>query len=289
MPGRNASLHRSDPRAPDLTVARYYDEKSRRIIEKYGPGPRIHFHSGIHARSVPNDAPLDEVRAALVAAQEELVEEVSRRVPAQSILDVGCGLGGAALIFAKHARVTAITIVPSHVEYVRALGIDAELRDAHDLVGLAQHDAAVAIESSCYFDRARWFSELRRVLPIGACVHVVDCFVGSPRIAARFDEYWKTNIGTLESYDDAARDFRRVHTHDYGPDTLDFCDAQHPLVPARRTQRRPRAPHALDERAHVAARVDRARRDPLSVRHLPPRALVAENFGRGARVDTLRR
>jgi len=215
MSGRNASLHRSDPRAPDLTVARYYDDKTQRIIDKYGPGPRIHFHSGIHAQPVPNDASQDDVRAALVAAQENLVEEVSRRVPAHSILDVGCGLGGA-------ARVSAITIVPSHVEYVRALGIDAELRDAHDLAGLGQHDAAVAIESSCYFDRARWFSELRHVLPIGSCVHVVDCFVGSPRVAARFDEYWKTTIGTLESYDAAARDFQRVHTRDYGPDTLDF-------------------------------------------------------------------
>jgi len=222
MSGRNASLHRPDTGASDLTVARYYDDKTRRIIDKYGPGPRIHFHSGIHARAVPNGASQDEIRAALVTAQENLVHEVSRRVPAQSILDIGCGLGGAALILSEKARVKAITIVPSHVEHMHGLGIDAELRDAHDLAGLPQHDAAVAIESSCYFDRPRWFSELRRVLPVGACVHVVDCFVGSPRVAARFDDYWKTTIGTLESYDDASRDFVRVHTRDYGPDTLAF-------------------------------------------------------------------
>lgn len=223
MSGRNASLHRSDTRAPDLSVAKYYDDKTRRIIAKYGPGPRIHFHSGIRARTVAPSAPKDDIRSALVAAQEELLHEVSHRLfPTGSILDVGCGLGGAALLFGDRARVTAITIASEHVAYARGLGVDARLCDAHDLAGLGEHEAAIAIESSCYFDRARWFAELEHVLPVGACVHVVDCFVGNPRVSARFDDYWKTNIGTLDSYDSAARDFERVHMRDYGPETLAF-------------------------------------------------------------------
>lgn len=227
MSRRNAALYRPDPGADALTVARYYGEKTQRIIAKYGPGPRIHFHSGIRARPRAND-----VRFAMIMAQEELLLEMLPYVHGKSILDVGCGLGGGAIFWAHRtgAAVRAITIVPEHVELVSDLAtragvrVDVRLCDAHDLATLGAHDTAIAIESSCYFDRARWFEALAAVLPIGADVHVVDCFLGEPHVAPRFDDYWKTRIGTLVSYEEAAASagFARADVHDLGADTYDF-------------------------------------------------------------------
>ncbi len=228
MSRRNAEVHRRDPPAEVLS---YYSAKTSRILAKYGPGPRVHFHTGLRAREVAPGASRDEVREAMVESQERLLDRVA--VTGERILDVGCGLGGAAIRFATHlgADVTAITIVPEHVDVVRRFSreagahtVTALLRDAHDLAALGPFDAAVAIESSCYFDRRRWFQELRAVLPVGGRVHVVDCFEGDPSIAGRFDAYWRTRIGTLQTYDDAAdlAGFERVATEDWGPDTRAF-------------------------------------------------------------------
>jgi len=42
------------------------------------------------------------------------------------------------------------------------------------------YDAAIALDSSCYLDRTRWFACLGRVLGRDATVHIVDYFAGRP-------------------------------------------------------------------------------------------------------------
>jgi len=207
----HAPLHRSNSPARDLTEAqRYYDEKTERLLLKYGPGPRVHFHTGLDAR-LPDQPTLDELRRELVASQERLVAHLDADLPVGRFLDVGCGLGGSAIHWAERgADVTAVTNVPRHVGVITALAATAQVRvrvaqrDAHDLRGLGTFDRAVAIESSCYLERARWFHELARVVVPGGRVHVIDCFLGDTSMASRFDSYWKTRIGSRDEYHLAA-------------------------------------------------------------------------------------
>lgn len=220
MSQRHASTPRSDPDAGELSsgVVRYYDEKTARIIAKYGPGPRIHFHTGLDADLPQLGASQDELRAASVRAQEALLAHLrpALRVGSDAaILDVGCGLGGGALYWAEalRAKVTAITIVPEHVRLVAGFAalagvgdrVAALCRDAHDLQGLGPFDAAVAVESSCYFDRDAWFATLKGALRPRGEIHIVDCFLGHAGAAERFDGYWRTRVGTLGEYEGAAR------------------------------------------------------------------------------------
>jgi tocopherol O-methyltransferase len=60
-------------------VACFYDSKTQTILSRYGPGPRIHYHTGIVDQPM-TDAELAPVRATaaglrrmLVAAQERLL------------------------------------------------------------------------------------------------------------------------------------------------------------------------------------------------------------------------
>jgi tocopherol O-methyltransferase len=194
-------------------VARYYREKTHRILRKYGPGPRVHFHAGLRAEPPEANATEETLRAAMVRAQERLTASLA--VPPRSrVLDVGCGLGGTAIYLAEmlRAEVTAITIVPHHVELVGELakraGVSNRVRaracDAHAASTMGRFDTAVAVESSCYFDRPRWFGEMSKALVGRGKLHVVDCFAADPSIAPRFDGYWRTRIGTLDEYRRAA-------------------------------------------------------------------------------------
>lgn len=235
MSGRHLALHRSDP-GTDLTVATYYAEKTARILRKYGPGPRVHFHSGLSTRPAPRDANAEALRAFMHEGQDRLVQHVTRDLEGSRILDVGCGLGGTAIHCAELGKtVTAITIVRDHVPIIERFAqmagvgqrVTALRRDAHDLRGLGTFDAVIAVESSCYFDRAHWFHELRRVLSPGSLVHVVDCFAADRATVARFDAYWRTRVGNTASYDAAAKaaGFRRIALDDLGDRTRTFWNA----------------------------------------------------------------
>lgn len=200
-------------------VVAYYETKTASILAKYGPGPRVHFHSGLADATQPRDATPEALRAALVASQEEVLRDAARAwcdgaAFRGDLLDVGCGVGGGALFWAMEhgARVTALTNVAAHVPLVRRFAAQAGVADrvaacvgdAESLAGPARFDAAVAIESSCYFDRAAFFASLARVLRSRARVHLVDCFVVRPESAAHFDRYFLCSMGSLESYERAA-------------------------------------------------------------------------------------
>jgi tocopherol O-methyltransferase len=206
-------LERMDARA------RYYEEKTEALLRKYGPGPEVHYHVGFANCEVGAEATLDTLSAALVAAQRAVLVDSARAwemetLRGASLLDVGCGLGGGSIFWAKQfgCRVTAMTDIASHAACVDGFAAQAGVSDrvetlVCDAVNVCgrRFDAAVAIESSCYLPRLAWFQQLSSTLPIGAEVFLIDAFLGQPGVKSEFDEYWHCDIGSLDEYRDAAR------------------------------------------------------------------------------------
>src|SRR5262245_21714507 len=106
-------------------LVNFYDGKTEAIISRYGPGPRVHYHTGILDAGPRSGASREELRSRLVFSQEHLLEYASKAwriasIPFRKVLEVGCGLGGGAIFWAQEfrAEVTAVTIVPSHVDLI---------------------------------------------------------------------------------------------------------------------------------------------------------------------------
>jgi tocopherol O-methyltransferase len=196
----------------------YYEGKTNAILQRYGPGPRVHFHTGLGDMPSPTANPA-QLRTHLVEAQELMLHyavEVWRlhSVPFKDVLDVGCGLGGGAIFWAQElgAKVMAITIAPSHIKLVRTFAAQAGvgdrvvplLCDALSVPGEACFDAVVAIDSSSSFPREIWFQRLARLLRRGGRVFIFDCFLVSAEYEELFNSHWCALIGTLEEYFSAA-------------------------------------------------------------------------------------
>ncbi len=225
-------------------VAAYYDDKTTRILDRYGPGPRVHYHTGVFdspgleaLRLLSRDA----LRARMKAAQEALLHDaleawgLTGELVGKRVLDAGCGLGGTSLLLAAAgARVTALTICAPHVAVVSDLALQAGVSErvearcgaAEELADRRAWDAVFAVESSCYFDRERFFHAMRRALKPGGNIHIVDLFAGRPEVKAGFDRVWKTDVGTLAGYDAAARKagFARTATTDVSARCAGFWD-----------------------------------------------------------------
>jgi tocopherol O-methyltransferase len=205
-------------RGADLrVVVAWYDEKTDFLLEKYGPGPRIHYHTGLAPPDVSAAPSAAGVREQIRASQEAMMwraVEAWRLPHGLRIADLGCGLGGASLFVAaeRDARVVALTPVPRHQSIVERLAAEAKLADrvevivgdAHDLSAVGQIDGVMAMGASNYFNRDTWFAELARVLPPGGLVCVEDTFVVRPSLRAPFNEYWSSNIGAFPEYETAA-------------------------------------------------------------------------------------
>ncbi len=195
-------------------VAAYYDAKTEGILRRYGPGPRVHYHTGLVDETPPPGMPAEALRVLIHESQEILLRELALSVGeplrGREVLDVGCGLGGGSLYWASAhgARVTAITIAPSHVPWVKHFASMAGVADrvtpmvcdALEVPGEGRFDLAVAVESSCYLPRRQWFRKLYTLLRPGGLVAIADCFLGRPELAAPFDRYWRTHISTVEEY-----------------------------------------------------------------------------------------
>src|SRR5690348_12412063 len=102
-------------------VVAWYEQKTRFLLDKYGPGPRVHYHTGLVSPETKPATDLDALRRQIVASQEALLRHAARIWQADrhlcgDVLDVGCGLGGGSIFWAQEyaARVTALTPVPSH-------------------------------------------------------------------------------------------------------------------------------------------------------------------------------
>lgn len=208
------------PRRPgSAQVVSYFAGKTSSILRKFGPGPRVHYHTGLWSGPVSPEWTTDELRGRMVAAQERLLELAAERWQASAtlcgaVLDAGCGLGGGSIFWAQRfgAQVTAVTNVPEHIGLVRSFAAEAGVADkvepllcsAEQVPGAARFDAVVAIEASCYFDRRAWFERVSQLLRPQGRIFLVDCFIGRPEVAGFFNGHWRTRIGTLEEYEEAA-------------------------------------------------------------------------------------
>lgn len=130
-------------------------------------------------------APVDEFHIGGRTASEAFLDQLSLS-PADHVLDVGCGLGGAARFVASRyrSRVTGIDLVAEYVETGRAL---CRWVGLHDLVALHQgsalslpfadnsFDGAYMMHAGMNIDdKARLFAGLHRVLRRGALFGVYD-------------------------------------------------------------------------------------------------------------------
>jgi tocopherol O-methyltransferase len=208
-------------RVPVSEIVAYYEPKTQDLLRRYGPGPRLHYHTGIVDEPVSLDISVPALRKRIVAAQERMLHYAAEIWQARStlcgaVLDVGCGLGGGALFWAQEfgARVTAVTCVPSHVEWVARFateaGVGSRVRpllcDALAIPGENCFDAAVAMDSCCHIPRQALFHRLAGLLRPGGRVFVTDCFFVRAEYEELFNRHWHVRIGTIEEYRNAARE-----------------------------------------------------------------------------------
>jgi tocopherol O-methyltransferase len=195
-------------------VAAYYERKTDSILRRYGPGPRVHFHTGfLDEPATQTTAPL--LRAEIRESQERMLRDSAdawdlRNIAFRQVLDVGCGLGGAAIFWAEEfgSDVTAITIAPSHVLLVASFaaeaGVSAQVHpllcDALEVPGNDRFDAVLSLDSSCYLNRPAWFRRVAEMLRRGGRLFIADCFVEQEAYRAPFDRYWCARIGAVEEY-----------------------------------------------------------------------------------------
>lgn len=217
----------------------FYERKTDTIISRYGPGPRVHYHTGILDVGPGSGTSREELRSKLVTSQERLLGYASEAwriasIPFQRVLDVGCGLGGGAIFWAQRfgAEVTGVTIVPSHVHliaaYAKQAGVGSLVRillcDAAAVPGGALYDAAVAIDSSSSFERRPWFQALHRLLRSGGHVFIFDCFLGRAEYAEPFNRHWCARIGSIDEYliEAKAAGFRLLQLEDISNRVFNF-------------------------------------------------------------------
>jgi cyclopropane fatty-acyl-phospholipid synthase-like methyltransferase len=220
-------------------VISWYESKTESIIEKYGSGPKIHFHTGYFDDGENPSKNEFELRRQLIRSQEKLLKNAFRfwdkeSTVGSSVLDVGCGLGGTSIFLAKKydMNVIALTNVPTHAklteEYVKEACVSDKVKvalgDACQYSGELILDSAIALESSCYLERYEWFRRLSKILKKGGHVYISDCFTPSINIAKPFNEYWLTRVGSLNEYLEAAEKggFELETFKDLTSHTVDF-------------------------------------------------------------------
>ncbi|MFD3552047.1 SAM-dependent methyltransferase [Streptomyces goshikiensis] len=205
----------------DDQVRLYYSRKTGDILQKYGPGPRVHFHVGLFTDDPTPPVTVSQraLQLRLADAQERIVEHAARswnayEAPPGRVLDIGCGLGGAALYWAQEhgASVTGLTVAAEHVpiirRFARQAGVGAKVEavrgNVHDLDATRVYDAAYANESSGYTDRARLFEVVAKALKPGGWFGIQEHFVCRPEWRDFVDGYYRTRLGTREEYLEAA-------------------------------------------------------------------------------------
>ena len=201
-------------------VVAYYESKTQAILQRYGPGPRVHYHTGLVDKPLPLDASTKMLHRELVASQERLLRHAADVWRAQStlcgdVLDVGCGLGGGAIFWAQEfgARVTAVTNVASHVGWIAKFttqaGVESRVQpllcNALEVPGANRFDTAVALDSPCHMPREALFWRLASLLRPGGRVFITDFFFDQPEYEESFNRHWYARIGTIDEYIALAR------------------------------------------------------------------------------------
>ncbi|MBU7600633.1 class I SAM-dependent methyltransferase [Streptomyces sp. P38-E01] len=212
----------SGPAFDETQVPLYYSRKTKDILHKYGPGPRVHFHLGLFGKDeAPNTTVAQDVlRRRITDSQERVLTHAAQqwRVdhrPSAEILDIGCGLGGGSIFWAqKHgASVQGLTVAEDHIPVIEDLArragvsdrVRARAQDVHELDEESRYDGAVAIESSGYMDRERLFAVAAKALRPGGWFGIQEHFICRPEWTEFIDAYYKTRLGTLTEYIRSAR------------------------------------------------------------------------------------
>jgi tocopherol O-methyltransferase len=221
-------------------IGLFYDLKTDKILREFGPGPIVHYHTGIMCP--PLEGVEVDKRFALFAKESQrnvldlMIDKAAGSLGAGSlVLDFGCGLGGASLYLATRLKVEAIGISLSKVniekckEFARAMDLEGKVEfvqaDAQAFDCSRKADAALAIESACYMDRKKLFANARRLLKPGAKFQVFDWEIAKLSSRARkIDAHWKTRMGTPEEYREAARGagFELIEELDFNEDASRF-------------------------------------------------------------------
>ena len=230
-------------------VITYFESKTKSILERYGSGPRVHYHTGLVDDPPPKHASIPELRRALVDGQERMLVDAAEAWDASQslsgeVLDVGCGLGGGSIFWAQEfgARVTAVTCVPSHADHVARFGAEAGVEeqiellvcDATEVPGENRFDAVVAVDASGYLPRRNWLNRMASLLRPGGSVFIIDCFLEEPKYAGLFNSHWHTSIGTLDEYFAGAREsgLKRASVVDVTDRTVHFWTTTLALIDA---------------------------------------------------------
>ena len=137
-------------------------------------------------------APIDQFHVGGISATKELAQSLSFQ-PGSTVLDIGCGLGGPArYLAAVHgSQVTGIDLSRPFIDAAQKLGRRTGLNDRltfvqGDALDLPFPDAGfdnawtqhVAMNIA---DRARFYSEIRRVLKPGGKLAIYDVLAGDGR------------------------------------------------------------------------------------------------------------
>jgi MPBQ/MSBQ methyltransferase len=141
-------------------------------------------------RLTPDDlGPIDEFHIGGRAATKHLVAKM-RLTDAEHVLDVGCGIGGAARYLAASSgcRVTGVDLTPEYIETARELSRRTGLGNVTQFeVGSAlrmpfadaSFDAAITIHVAMnIMNRAGLYGEVARVLQRGAVFCIYDVMKG---------------------------------------------------------------------------------------------------------------
>ncbi|AQT75767.1 SAM-dependent methyltransferase [Streptomyces sp. fd1-xmd] len=221
-------------------VRRYYSRKTREILHKYGPGPRVHFHVGLYPDGPPETTvPQRALKQGLFDSQERIVDHAARtwgvyETPPRRLLDIGCGLGGTSLYWAQEhgASVTSLTIAPEHLpivgRFARRAGVAERvmpvLADVHHLDETRAYDAVYANESSGYTDRTRLFEVVAKALAPGGWFGIQEHFAGATPWREFMDGYYRTRLGRLGEYLAAAEaaGFELVQDEDVTDSVAEF-------------------------------------------------------------------
>lgn len=238
---------------PTQEIVSFYEPKTTALLKRYGPGPRVHYHTGLVDEPYLPETPIPELHKNIIASQERMLSYAAevwqaRNTLSGAVLDVGCGLGGGALFWAQEfgAQVTAVTCVPSQVEWVTRFAVQARveaqvqplLSDAVEMPGENCFDAAVAVESCCHMPRPALFRRLAKLLRPGGHVFIADCFFEQSEYAEPFLHHWYAPLGTLSEYISAAQEagLREVTVEDISPRTEHFWAMTAALIQAESRQ-----------------------------------------------------
>lgn len=163
------------------------------VISHYGDSELLaRIHDGLKAAGAdPNDirasdlAPVEEFHIGGRKATEYLVEKMALNAD-DHVLDVGCGIGGAARYLASKNghRVTGIDLTPEYISVARALTMQVGLHKTLDFetgsalampFENASFDAVMALHVAMNIpDRASLYAEIARVVKPGGILGIYD-------------------------------------------------------------------------------------------------------------------